>query len=93
MSAGKLENIAGHLKTKKVDFVNGDIRDNALVRKCLDDVNIVVHFAAQTSVTLSVDNPDFTFDVNASGTKNLLDACVKKGVGQVCISFYLRGLW
>ena len=82
LSAGKLDNIAGHLKTTKVDFVNGDIRDSALVHKCLDDVNILVHFAAQTSVTFSVDHPDFTFDVNASGTKNLLDACVEKNVGK-----------
>ena len=86
LSAGKLDNIAGHLKNKKVDFVNGDIRDNALVQKCLDEVNILVHFAAQTSVTLSVDHPDFTFDVNASGTKNLLDACVKKGVGKFVLA-------
>ncbi len=82
MSAGKLVNIAGHLKTKKVDFVKGDIRDSALLRKCLEDVDIVVHFAAQTSVTFSVNHPDFTFDVNASGTKNLLDACVENGVGK-----------
>ena len=82
LSAGKLDNIAGHLKTTKVDFVNGDIRDSVLVHKCLDDVNILVHFAAQTSVTFSVDHPDFTFDVNASGTKNLLDACVEKNVGK-----------
>jgi len=86
LSAGKLENIKGHLKTEKVDFVNGDIRDSDLVLKCLDDVNIVVHFAAQTSVSLSVGNPDFTFDVNASGTKNLLDACVKKGVGKFVLA-------
>ena len=82
LSTGKLENIAGHVKAKAVHFVNGDIRDNALVGKCLDDVNVVVHFAAQTSVTFSVDHKDFTFDVNASGTKNLLDTSVKQGVGK-----------
>jgi UDP-glucose 4-epimerase len=82
LSTGKLENLADHLKTKKVEFVSGDIRDNALIRKCLADVEIAVHFAAQTSVPFSVDHKDLTFDVNATGTQELLDACVKESVGK-----------
>jgi UDP-glucose 4-epimerase len=80
LSVGKLENIASHLKSGKVKFVQGDIRDAAVVTDCLEGVDIVVHFAAQTSVTFSVNNPDLTFDVNAFGTQNLLKACVKKNV-------------
>jgi UDP-glucose 4-epimerase len=86
LSSGHLENLAGHLKSEKVDFVKGDIRDSALVYKCLDNVDAVVHFAAQISVTFSVAHPDFTFDVNACGTKNLLNACVKENVGKFVLA-------
>lgn len=80
LSAGKLENIAGHLRAGRVDFVKGDIRDSAVVAKCLDSVAVVVHLAALTSVTFSVANPDLTFDVNAFGTLNLLRTCVEQAV-------------
>jgi UDP-glucose 4-epimerase len=43
---------------------------------------VVVHFAALTSVTFSVANPDLTFDVNTFGTLNLLRACVDQAVGK-----------
>ena len=80
LSAGKIENITGHIKDNKAELIVGDIRDSALVTKCLDGIDIVIHFAAQTSVTFSVDHPDLTFDINASGTRNLLNACAKEAV-------------
>jgi UDP-glucose 4-epimerase len=80
LSTGKLDNIKGHLSSGKVDFVNGDIRDASLVRKVLEDVDLVVHFAALTSVPFSVRNPDLTFDVNLSGTLNLLRSSIKENV-------------
>ena len=82
LSTGKLGNIDGHLKAGRVEFVKGDIRDVSLVRKSLDGVDVVVHFAALTSVPFSVANPDLTFDVNLLGTLNLLRACVQAGVGR-----------
>jgi UDP-glucose 4-epimerase len=86
LSSGHLENLSDHLKAEKVDFVKGDIRDSAVVYKCLENVDAVVHFAAQISVTFSVDHPDFTFDVNACGTKNLLNASAKKTVGKFVLA-------
>ncbi len=80
LSSGKLENIKGHLSKGTVDFVEGDIRDSALMRKCVDGVDFVVHLAALTSVTFSVEKPDLTFDVNVSGSLNLMHACIESGV-------------
>jgi UDP-glucose 4-epimerase len=74
---GKLGNIQNAVKSGKVEFVNGDIRDSSLVEKSLDGVNKVVHLAALVSVPFSVKNPAFTFDVNLLGTLNLLRASVK----------------
>ena len=39
--------------------------------------NVVIHLAAQVAVTLSVDNPEYDFDVNAKGSFNVLE-CVRK---------------
>jgi UDP-glucose 4-epimerase len=86
LSGGKLENLSGHLKAKKVDFVKGDILDSILVNKCLENVDAVVHFAAQISVTFSNDHPDFTFEVNSDATQNLLNACVKENVGKFVLA-------
>ena len=82
LSSGKLSNINGPLKEDKVEFVEGDIRDASVVDKALVGVDVVVHLAALISVPLSVANPELTFDVNLSGTSNLLRSSVKEGVGK-----------
>lgn len=84
LSTGNLDNINGHVDSGVVDFVEGDIRNAEFVAKSMRDVDVVVHLAAITSVPFSVKNPDLTFDVNTSGTLNLLrsgaDECVAKFV-------------
>ena len=80
LSTGSLGNIKRHLGSSGVDFVNGDIRDAALVNKSMDDVTTVIHLAALVSVPLSVENPDLTFDINLRGTLNLLQESIKAKV-------------
>ena len=80
LSSGKLENIKVHLGKGKVEFIQGDIRDSALIKKCVNGVNAVVHLAAQTSVPFSIKNPDLTLDVNVSGSLKLMNACTETGV-------------
>jgi UDP-glucose 4-epimerase len=80
--SGKLENIERHIKSGKVDFVKGDIRDASLVKKSLVGVEAVFHLAAIISVPFSVSNPELTLDVNLAGTLNLLNACSEKNVGK-----------
>jgi UDP-glucose 4-epimerase len=79
---GKLENIERHIKSGKVDFVKGDIRDASLVKESLVDVDAVFHLAAIISVPFSISNPELTFDVNLVGTLNLLNACSEKNVSK-----------
>jgi UDP-glucose 4-epimerase len=78
--SGKLENIEHHIKSGKVDFVKGDIRDASLVKISLAGVEAVFHLAAIISVPFSVSNPQLTLDVNLAGTTNLLNACSKKNI-------------
>jgi UDP-glucose 4-epimerase len=82
ISTGRIENIQSLLSAGMVDFVKGDIRDASLVTKNVDDIDIVVHFAAVTSVPFSVKNPELTFDVNLLGTLNLICACAQRDIGR-----------
>ena len=80
LSTGKLENIAGHLGRGRVEFVKGDVRDVSVVRKFVDDVDVVVHLAAVTSVPFSFRHPNLTYDVNVWGTWSLLRACAEEKI-------------
>jgi UDP-glucose 4-epimerase len=80
LSTGQLSNIAGHIEAGRVEFLKGDIRDAALVKKAMADVDIVAHLAALTSVPFSMSNPDLVYDVNVTGSLNLIFAAIDSGV-------------
>jgi nucleoside-diphosphate-sugar epimerase len=74
LDTGHLANVAGHQGKKGFNFIQGDIRDFALVKETMKDVDAVFHEAALASVTLSVKDPILTNDINVTGTLNLLKA-------------------
>jgi UDP-glucose 4-epimerase len=78
LSTGHLENIEAI--GAKVDFVRGDLADDATVRKVVEDVEIIFHEAALPSVPRSVANPRETHLACVDGTFNLLLAAKEKGV-------------
>ncbi|MBV9280898.1 MAG: GDP-mannose 4,6-dehydratase, partial [Chloroflexi bacterium] len=57
-------------------FVQGDIRDRALVERLFAEhrFDAVAHLAAMAGVRVSVENPALYYDVNLGGTLALLDA-------------------
>lgn len=79
LSTGEVENLQCHLDGE-VKFFKGDIRDGRLVDELVGGVDAVIHLAAISSVSFSVENPVLTNDVNVNGTLNLLNACVNAGV-------------
>lgn len=66
---------AGTLDHVKV--VRGDIRDRETLERLLGEyeIDIVIHLAAQTIITIANRNPISTFESNINGTWNLLEAC------------------
>jgi UDP-glucuronate 4-epimerase len=62
-------------------FVEGDIRDRTLLDELFarHRFDAVVHLAAMAGVRVSVENPWLYYDVNLTGTLNLLDAAVRHG--------------
>jgi dTDP-glucose 4,6-dehydratase len=59
-----------------IDFIHGDIRDEALARSLLGerDIDTIVHFAAESHVDRSISGPDSFIDTNIVGTHSLLKA-------------------
>ena len=71
-------------------FVRGDVRDAELVRSVVgaDDVHLVFHFAAQTAVTTSLEQPREDLEINVLGTHNVLEALRRSRAATPPMLFY-----
>jgi len=60
-------------------FVHGDIRDTALIERLLreEDIDTIVHFAAESHVDRSIQGPDVFIEANVVGTHSMLKAARK----------------
>jgi dTDP-glucose 4,6-dehydratase len=75
--AGNPENLTGHVPDDgRYTFVHGDIGDQALVERLLDEhkVDTIVHFAAESHVDRSIHGPRDFLQTNIMGTFALLEA-------------------
>jgi dTDP-glucose 4,6-dehydratase len=78
--AGNLANLDPVQDDKRLRFEEGDILDRALVDRLVDEVDAVVHFAAESHVDRSIlGAADFVM-TNVVGTQTLLDASLRQGV-------------
>jgi dTDP-glucose 4,6-dehydratase len=78
--AGNLANLSDLAQNPRYTFIHGDITDSQAVFSAMEDVNIVVHFAAETHVDRSILGPGVFLQTNVIGTQVLLDAALKKQV-------------
>jgi UDP-glucose 4-epimerase len=63
-----------------LELIIGDISDFETCLKCCEGIDIVVHLAASTAVTASVENPRRDLENNIMGTFNMLEASRRKGI-------------
>ena len=68
-----------------IKLIKADIRDFEKLREVAKDVNVIIHAAAQTAVTTSLDEPRTDFEVNAIGTFNVLEAARLAGTNPVIV--------
>ncbi len=80
-STGRRENIAPLLD--RIELLEGDLRDMPTVCQAVDGVTCVLHQGAVSSVLRSVQDPQTSHAVNATGTLNLLIAARDAGVRRV----------
>ncbi len=69
--AGNIENLKE--VRDKIEFVKGDIADEEVVSKTMKDCDMVVNFAAETHVDVSIEDPGIFVKSNIMGTYNLLE--------------------
>lgn len=55
-------------------LIHGDVRDATLLAAAVRDVDVIVHLASQVAVTSSVLHPREDFEINVTGTFNVLEA-------------------
>ena len=80
LSTGDKANLAAHKNNNSLQFIEGDIRNYSQVMNAVKGVDAVIHEAALVSVTLSVENPLLSHEINLNGTVNLLKACLEANV-------------
>jgi len=68
-------------------LVRGDILDANLLRRILAEYSVdsVVHFAAQSLVSVALKDPKTTFYINIEGTVNLLEACRQTDIEKIYV--------
>lgn len=77
LSSGKKENLA-HLNG--LELLEGNIEEQSNLKKCLANIEAVFHLAAHTSVTRSLQDPEKTHLVNATGSLLLARMAGEMGV-------------
>ena len=82
---GSLENLEVALADPRVTIIEGDIAQAIEIRSALDGVAGVFHFAALWLLHCQ-EHPRDGFDVNLTGTFNVLEACRDAGVRRLVFS-------
>jgi dTDP-glucose 4,6-dehydratase len=77
--AGNLANLEDIEDNKNYKFVHGDIMDGVLVNELMKDVDVVVHFAAESHVDRSILDSAAFVRTNVNGTLILLEAAKNNG--------------
>jgi len=78
--AGNLENLVSVKNNPNYTFVKGDICNPKIVDEVMNDIDVVIHFAADSHVDRSILDPDPFIQTNIIGTHVLLKIALKHKV-------------
>ncbi len=78
--AGNLANLKSVAEQPNYQFIKGDITDLPTVMEATKEVDLIVHFAAESHVDRSICGPAAFIKTNVVGTFNLLEAALKNEV-------------
>jgi UDP-N-acetylglucosamine/UDP-N-acetyl-alpha-D-glucosaminouronate 4-epimerase len=85
-STGKRENLEGLRSGNRLEVLEGDLRDGAVVAQAVRGIETIFHQAAFVSVAESMEKPQICFSINSTGTSLLLEAARLAGVRRVVIA-------
>lgn len=83
LTRGRLDNLAQHGASSRLEIVHGDIRDPHTVAQVLRGASLVYHLAAQSTVKGAIDDLDYTFTTNVAGTFNVLRAASESTISRL----------
>jgi len=70
----------------RIEFVEADIRDASAVDRAVEGIDVVVHLAFINGTRWFYSHPELVLDVGVRGMLNVLDACMKRGVGELVLA-------
>lgn len=70
------KNKAGHSDLSNIEFINGDLRNIADLRKATGGIDAIIHLAGITHTNAI----PLYYQINTAGTKNIINSCEKNGV-------------
>jgi len=76
LSSGRLKNLELALLHPNCSFVQADIVDRNAIEPLFENIDWVFHLAGVADIVPSIENPELYFNVNVSGTMNVLQ-CAK----------------
>lgn len=76
-TTGISSNLSRHEFQSNVKIIQGSVLDERLVRKCVEDVDRVLHLAASVGVFNIVRKPIESILTNIRGTENVLSTCLE----------------
>lgn len=85
-STGRRENLAVVMDHPGFELMEGDIRDPQTVRHALASLSGIFHLAAFVSAPDSVKQPRISFEINAGGTFNVLEAARLRGPKRIVLA-------
>ena len=80
LSTGSLDNLEAALANRRLEFLQGSILDQALVRKVASKADFVIHLAAAVGVRRILKDPLSSLKVNVEGAESVLRACADSRV-------------
>ncbi|OGG14686.1 dTDP-glucose 4,6-dehydratase [Candidatus Gottesmanbacteria bacterium RIFCSPHIGHO2_01_FULL_46_14] len=78
--AGNLENLKEVEKNSTYKFIHGDICDAEVVARAMNNIDMVIHFAAESHVDRSITGPSPFVQTNVVGTHVLLESALKNKI-------------
>ena len=78
LSTGNISNLQKIFN--KIKFYNEDIRNLNNIEKLFSNIDYVIHLAALADIVPSINETREYYDVNVTGTLNVLTACKKNNI-------------
>ena len=75
--------MAETIKSSKVSFILGDVRDYQRLLQATDGIDVIVHAAAMKQIPAAENNPIEAIKTNILGAENIINSAIRNGVQRV----------